>query len=71
MSNAGLGADAVSALVVGDVGDETCNIRASAGHRAGGKFSHSRTRIVGLQEAERPVVDGEGEEAEVIRVADA
>lgn len=30
VSDAGLGADAVSALVVGGVGDETCNVRASA-----------------------------------------
>lgn len=72
MPDAGLSAHAVPALVVGRVGDETCDIAASVCQT--GRFSvvkHTRTRIVGLHEAERPVVDGDGEEAEVVRVADA
>lgn len=38
-----------------------------------GSFSErgTRTRIVRFHEAERPVVDGDGEQAEVVRVADA
>lgn len=59
--NASLSADAVSA-VVGQVGDETCRTAAS------GLVKEARTQIVQLHEA---VVDGDGEKAEFVCVADA
>lgn len=78
----GLSSYAVSALIVGRVGDEIWNITASfvtfdesktvqLFRSNADNASWVHTRVIRLHEAKRSVVDGDGEETEVVRVAHA
>lgn len=78
-SDVGLSSDSVSALIIRCVGDKICNVTAFVWHLATAENSATsmktgmmvHTRVIRLHEAERSVVDGDGQQTEVVCVAHA